>query len=259
MPMLDVDGVGLYYSVKGEGIPIVFIHPPLLTSANFMHQIVELSQTFKVITFDIRGHGRSQYSDQEITYPLIVEDIKQLLDHLGVKKAFICGYSTGGSILLEFLLTYADRGLGGIAISGMSEASDMYLRQRISLGAKLAKARSLSFLALAISWGNSDTQDSFKKMYKEALMGDARNIKQYYLYSLQYNCTNQLANIDHPILLVYGSKDKSFHQYANLLHEKLPCNELKFLKEKHQLPTKAAIDLNRLITQFVSEHSEKNN
>lgn len=71
MPMLDVDGNSLYYSVKGKGVPIVFIHPPVLTSVNFQYQMEELSEEFKVITFDIRGHGRSQYSRLRVTYARI--------------------------------------------------------------------------------------------------------------------------------------------------------------------------------------------
>ena len=49
-----------------------------------------------------------------------VGDILSLLDHLRIDKAFICGYSTGGTIVLEYLLTNANRALGGIVISGMS-------------------------------------------------------------------------------------------------------------------------------------------
>jgi pimeloyl-ACP methyl ester carboxylesterase len=259
MPMLDVKGVSLYYKVKGNGTPIVFIHPPLLTSENFRYQMEALSQDFKVITFDIRGHGRSLYSNQSITYPLIVEDIKGLLDHLGIEKAFLCGYSTGASIALEFMLTYSDRSLGSILVSGMSEVSDFYLRKRISLAVKLANPRTFSFLAQAITWGNSDTKETFRKLYNGAVKGNARNINQYYQYSLKYNCTNQLENIDLPILMVYGKKDKSFHRYANLLKEKLPCSDLKFIdKEKHQIPTKAARELNHLIIDFVQFNNEKN-
>ena len=255
MPMPDVKGVSLYYIVKGNGTPIVFIHPPLLTSENFRYQMVELSQDFKVITFDIRGHGRSLYSNQPITYPLIVEDMKHLLDHLGIEKAFLCGYSTGASIALQFMLIYSDRVLGSILVSGMSEVSDLYLRKRISLAVKLANPRTFSFLAYAITYGNSETKETLEKLYREALKGDVRNINQYYQYSLAYNCTNQLENIKVPILLVYDKKDKSFHRYAYLLQEKLPSNELKFLsKEKHQIPTKAAQKLNQLMIDFVRLH-----
>lgn len=256
MSMLDVEGGSLYYQVKGEGMPIIFIHPPLLTSTNFVYQLEQLSKTYKVITFDIRGHGRSVYSKQPITYSLIVNDIVHLLDYLGVEKAFICGYSTGGSILLEFLLMYPNRALGGIIISGMSEVKDFYLKQRISLGVKLSNKKTISVLTLAISWGNSKTRQIFRNLYKEASYGDARNIQQYYRFSLHYNCTSRLQVINSPILLVFGEKDKSFHKYAFILHENLPQNELIILEnENHQIPTKAAFKLNEKIVEFIQKHS----
>ncbi|SFI51657.1 MULTISPECIES: alpha/beta fold hydrolase [unclassified Bacillus (in: firmicutes)] len=255
MPMLGVDGSSLYYTVKGNGIPIVFIHPPVLTSVNFEYQVEELAQKFQVITFDIRGHGRSQSSKQSLTYPLIVEDIRCLLDHLNIKRAFICGYSTGSSIALEFLLNYAERSLGGILIGGMSEVKDNYLKNKISLGMTLAKARAIHVLALSIAWSNSNTQKLFIKMFTEARKGNAKNIEQYYRYSLYYNCTNQLRKIKLPVLLVYGKEDKPFYGYAKLLYEKLPCNKLNFINNvKHQIPTKAARDLNEMIKQFATIH-----
>ncbi|MEH7177669.1 alpha/beta fold hydrolase [Neobacillus vireti] len=259
MPMLDVKGVSLYYNVKGNGNPIVFIHPPLLTSENFRYQIEELSQYFKVISFDIRGHGSSEYSPKPITYHLIAEDIAHLLEHLKIEKAILCGYSTGASVALEFMLTYLDRALGGILVSGMSEASDFYNRQRISLAVKLAKSSTFSILAKAISIGNADSIETLKTLYRAAEKGDVKNINQYLQCSLEYNCTEQLENIELPVLLVYGKKDKSFHRYANLLKEKLPGSDLRFIdKEKHQLPTKAAGKLNHLLINFVELHIKKN-
>jgi pimeloyl-ACP methyl ester carboxylesterase len=255
MPMLDVDGCSIYFTIKGKGIPIVFIHPPVLTSLNFEYQMEELSQFFQVITFDIRGHGSSHYSSKPLTYPIIVDDIKSLLNHLNIEKAYICGYSTGASILLEFLLTSPDRALGGIAISGMSEVSDDLLKKRISVGINLAKAGVVPILAWSIAWSNSNTPKLYKKMVSSAKKGDARNIQQYYEYSLHYNCTDQLGKISLPINLVYGRKDKQFHYYAKLLHEKLPCNELIFIeKSNHRIPTKAANELNMIIRKFINNH-----
>ncbi|MGN1401607.1 MAG: alpha/beta fold hydrolase [Bacillus sp. (in: firmicutes)] len=252
MPTVNVEGVNIYYSVRGKGLPIVFIHPPLLTSSNFSYQIEGLSTNYKVITFDIRGHGRSEYSNQPLTYSLIVKDLICLLDHLEIRNAFICGYSTGGSIVLEFLLTYAERALGGVIISGMSEVKGFYLKNRIALAVKLAKSKAIPLLSLAVISGNSNNHQMFKKMYKEASYGDARNIEQYYRNSLIFNRTNQLSAINVPVLLVYGTKDQFFHKYAHILHKKLPFNELVLLdKEKHQIPTKAATKLNRIINTFI--------
>lgn len=255
MPIFEREGIRLYYTMQGQGAPIVFIHPPLLTSANFKYQMDDLSENYKVICFDIRGHGQSSYSEQSLTYRLIADDIRYLLDHLRISQAYLCGYSTGGSIALEFLLTYPDRALGAIIISGMSEVYDWYNEKRIILARLLAKAGAKRLLALGISWGNSDDKKIFKAMYQEALSGDTRNIAQYYNYSLQYNCTNQLHTINHPVLLIYGKKDKSFHKYAKILNEKLPNNELIFIYEKHQIPTKSAPDLNQLISRFTQQHN----
>lgn len=243
----------MHYIDRGEGTAIIFIHPPVLTSLNFKYQIENLSMKFRTIAFDIRGHGQSEPSKKEVTYPLIVDDIKLLMDRLEIKKAFLCGYSTGGSVVLEFLLTYPERALGGIVIGGMSEASDWKLRSKILLGRIFSKIGAIRTVALPVAWGQANTKLSLVRLlFNDAKKSNAKNVEQYYQYSLVYNCTEQLGNIEHPVLLVYGEKDKGFHPYARLLQERLPKSELIFIKNtKHQVPTKAAGKLNELIQHFI--------
>lgn len=253
MAKININEYGMQYTDRGKGTAILFIHPPLLTSLNFVYQIQELSSQFRTVAFSIRGHGGSEPSVKEITYPLIVEDIKQLMDRLHIEKTFICGYSTGGSIALEFMLTHPDRALGGIVISGMSEVSDWKLRNEISLGRIFSRIGAVRTLAMSISWAQANRNLSLAwKLYNDAIKGNANNIKQYYQYSLHYNCTARLKQIHHPVLLVYGEKDKQFHPYAKLLSQELHKNELYFIKQtNHQIPTKAAGKLNGLIRQFI--------
>jgi pimeloyl-ACP methyl ester carboxylesterase len=252
MPIHEINGTNMHYHVSGHGTPLIFIHPPLLNSQNFNYQKAQLSERYKVITFDIRGHGLSSRSEQPITYDLIVEDIKQLMNHLGIDKAYLCGYSTGGSIVLEALLTYPDRFLGGVLISAMSEVSDAWLKFRLSLAIKLSSMKASRLLSAAISWGNADMLLTFKNLYKGAIQGDIENMEQYYRYSLVYNCTNQLKQIHHPVLLMYGDKDKGFYRYAKKLFHELPFGTLYFIdKMKHQIPTKAAYQMNELIDHWI--------
>ncbi|MFB6467877.1 alpha/beta fold hydrolase [Cytobacillus sp. Hz8] len=259
MPLLEVDEGKIYFTARGAGIPIVFIHPPVLTSVNFEYQIDELSKDFQVITFDIRGHGKSPYSPKPITYELIVEDIIKILNHLEIKKAFIAGYSTGGSITLEYMLTYPDRALGGIVISGMSEVCDPILKNELSLAIKLASAGSVSLLSWGTSLTNSNNKKLFDKMFHEAKKGDARNVEQYYWYSKNYNCTSQLKNIHLPVKLIFGLKNKQFYSYARILRDNLPNYEFNFIKNgRHWLPTKNANEVNQLIFEFVKRNSPSN-
>ncbi|BBN98075.1 alpha/beta fold hydrolase [Sporolactobacillus terrae] len=258
MPYFQADDCQLYYNVQGQGIPILFVHPPLLTHFNFLNQMKELSKDYQIITFDIRGHGRSSATDEVLTYPLIADDMLHLLDHLNIPQAYICGYSTGGSIALEFFLKYQNRALGGILVSGLSEVSNASLKSKLVLAATLARFKALSLLGFYIAGTNMATLSSFWKMLREERRGSGKNVAEYYQYSLSYTCTSQLNQIQLPILLVFGRQDYGFFRYAKILHEHLPNNELKWIQNvKHQIPTKAASELNRFIKEFVKKKAAK--
>ncbi|WP_152392093.1 alpha/beta fold hydrolase [Paenibacillus guangzhouensis] len=259
MPLQNINGTMLYYEVSGQGIPIVFIHPPLLTSANFKYQQEYLSHQFQVITFDIRGHGRSHASPVPITYELIAQDIIQLLDHLQIQQAFVTGYSTGGSVALKAMLDYPDRFAGGILISAMSEASDMKLRSRIKIAMGLSAWNpTLRLLMWGIAWGNSDQINTFRYLLSESRRGTIQNIHEYYQYSLNYSCTDQLARISSPVLMLYGAKDKDYERYRKILQHHLRQWKLVILQqENHQLPTKAAAEINRAIKAWILEEDHQ--
>lgn len=259
MPLAFINGTMLYYETRGTGIPIVFIHPPLLTSVNFRYQQSQLSDQYQIITFDIRGHGHSRPSTAPLTYQLIAEDIKQLMDHLSIDKAFITGYSTGGSIALEAMLAYPDRFLGGILISGMSEVSDFVLRNRVRLAVGLSGWNlAMRLLTWSISWGNSDSAYTFRNLLDDSKHGNARNIQEYYKYSLQYNCTSRLSQINVPVLGIYGENDRTFVRYRQILERGIRQFKLIMIKkQKHQLPTKAASEMNQAMRNWILDVSAK--
>ncbi|CAM3426272.1 alpha/beta fold hydrolase [Marinicrinis lubricantis] len=257
MPMIDVNGIKLHYHLKGRGLPILFIHPPLLTSENFNYQLEQLSDQFTVVVFDIRGHGHSEASAAPITYTLISSDIQQLMNALNIKKCYLAGYSTGGGIALDAMLTYPDRFYGGILISAMSEVSDPWLKFRISMAERMCDMKAKKLLSWAISYGNADMDITYRNLMESALKGNLENMKQYYSISKQFCCTDSLRYLKIPQLLVYGEKDKAFHRYAKMLKKELPSSQLYYIRGlRHQLPTKAPYKLNGLIRKWITEHQE---
>lgn len=257
MPYGSINGVQIFYRTKGKGTPIIFIHPPLLTSANFTYQLEQLSDRFQIILFDIRGHGKSEVSEVPLTYTLIAEDIKQLMNVLDIDKAFLCGYSTGGGIALEAMLSYPDRFYGSILISAMSEVSDRWLRTKLITAITLSTIKAKKMLSAAIAWGNADMAQTYRNLFQGATAGAINNIRQYFYNSLVYNCTHQLKQIHVPQLLLYGEKDRHFKRYARMLHTELPNSTLIFMKKvHHQIPTKAATQMNRILSSWISQQIE---
>lgn len=143
--------------------------------------------------------------------------------------------------------------MGGILISAMSEASDIILRNRIHIASGFSRWNSaIRMLMLGITWGNSDSIQTFRNLINDAKNGSSRNIHQYYHCSLNYNCTKELSKIKAPVLLLYGDKDRGFRRYGRKLLKGLGYATLvTFSKEKHQLPTKAANQLNEAVRQWV--------
>jgi pimeloyl-ACP methyl ester carboxylesterase len=111
MPMLDRDGVKIHYEVAGDGPALILTHGYSSTGEMWAGQIGPLSKHFKVITWDMRGHGRSDYPDDQGQYSeaATVEDMAALLDAVGARDAVVGGLSLGGYMSLAFHATYPER------------------------------------------------------------------------------------------------------------------------------------------------------
>ena len=111
MPMLQRDGVDIYYEDHGAGPAILLSHGYSATSQMWRGQVEALKHAYRVITWDMRGHGRSGYPDQAALYSEAhtVADMTALLEHCSVDEAVIGGLSLGGYATLTFHLAHPDR------------------------------------------------------------------------------------------------------------------------------------------------------
>ncbi len=255
MPKASVNGTILHYHVHGRGTPIVFIHPPLLNRAVFRYQEVQLADPFQVVTFDIRGHGFSPASEAPVTYPLIAEDIKSLLDHLNIRQAYLCGYSAGAGVAMQTMLTYPDRIRGGILLGAMAEPFNWAVRGQMAAASALAKLGMKTSLALLIARANADMSETFHNLYYEAIRGDIRNWQQYYEAGMKFSATERLGSIQSPTLLVYGGDDRSAYAHGMKLHELMPDSTLARIPGiRHHVPTKGMDLFHDLVTKWIMQH-----
>jgi pimeloyl-ACP methyl ester carboxylesterase len=111
MTKLNRDGVDLYYEVHGEGPALLLSHGYSATSQMWRGQIEALSKDFKLIVWDMRGHGQSDYPADPGAYSeaATVADMAALLDAAGARRAIVGGLSLGGYMSLAFHLAYPER------------------------------------------------------------------------------------------------------------------------------------------------------
>ncbi len=94
----DVNGLRMYYETHGSGRPVVLLHGGLGNGAMFGPTIPILAADHTVILPDLQAHGRTADIDRPLDIRLMADDIAALIDHLGLEKPDIVGYSLGGGV-----------------------------------------------------------------------------------------------------------------------------------------------------------------
>ena len=105
------DGLKIYYEQRGSGSAVLLSHGFRASSAMWQNQIAALSEHYRVITWDMRGHGRSDSPDDPEAYSLErrVADMAAILRECGTDRAVIGGLSLGGLLSLAFHLVHPNR------------------------------------------------------------------------------------------------------------------------------------------------------
>jgi pimeloyl-ACP methyl ester carboxylesterase len=109
----SVNGLRMYYEVHGSrggaARPLVLLHGGLLTIDSFGPLIPALAKDREVIGAELQGHGRTADTDREYSLANLAADVVGLLDHLGVERADLFGFSLGGLTALQTAIASPDR------------------------------------------------------------------------------------------------------------------------------------------------------
>ncbi len=110
MPSARVNGVELYYEETGRGFPLVWSHEFAGDHRSWEPQVRYFSRRYRVIAYNHRGYPPSGVPADPAAYDnlTLVEDLHQLLRHLGITRAHVGGLSMGGNVALNFGLRHPE-------------------------------------------------------------------------------------------------------------------------------------------------------
>ena len=214
------NGVKIRYLMAGKGEPVLLIHP-FAASAEIWEPVTkDLAQNYQVIAMDCRGHGKSEKPHDPKQYGIeMVNDVVRLMDHLGIKKVALIGYSMGGSIAMKMLTVHPDR--IRMAIIGGSLGFTKYESEHEEvplLGPSLLKGMPLSEAMIASAppdWPKPGAQqrEMMKRMDagQDSIALGAETVSHEGLWVAD----EQLRAISVPTLVIYGGNDRpAFYEEA---------------------------------------------
>ncbi|MDR2132168.1 MAG: alpha/beta hydrolase [Clostridiales Family XIII bacterium] len=116
------DGCKLYYEEHGKGEPLIFIHGWSCNSKYFKKQVAYFSKKYRVVAYDLRGHGESdkgEVTEQNMNLARFGEDLHELIEGLGIDKANLVGWSMGTSTLFAYIRKFGCQYINKLCIIDM--------------------------------------------------------------------------------------------------------------------------------------------
>jgi pimeloyl-ACP methyl ester carboxylesterase len=222
-----VNGLRMYYEVHGDpgaGRPLVLLHGGVTTiDLTFGDLLPELAAGRRVIATELQGHGRTADIERDIEPGLLAGDVAALLDHLGVDRADVLGFSLGGGVALQLAMDHPDR-VGRLIAVSAGYASDGF-HPEISDPAQHATSTRMP------------TEEDFRQMHEAyaRLAPDPGHFGEFAAKvsraaNNRMNWTaGELSRISAPTLLVFGDHDFIRLEHAVQMHELIPGAQLAVL------------------------------
>ena len=115
-----VNGLKMYYEIKGSGEPVVLLHGAFMAITNdWRLWINELAKTRKVIAVEMQGHGRTADIKRDMTFENLSDDVAGLLDYLKIERTDLIGYSLGGGVAIQTAIRHPNKVRKVVSISAV--------------------------------------------------------------------------------------------------------------------------------------------
>ena len=265
----NINGASIYYEIKGEGTPIIFLHGFACDTRTWDYQFDVFAKDYKAIRYDFRGFGKSSLPDTINPYSHI-KDLTALLEFLELDNVIIVAHSMGGKDALEFTFNNPDRvdalifAEGAASIRGFNnqpgskEVGMMFEKVFSAEGPEEGKDVLMQIDVFKSALTNPKSEKIFRQMvmdYSGWSWEGHKNLKEKYK-PIKFE---DLSNIQIPVLLINGELSHDhYHQTMQKMHDNLPNSKLVVLKNAgHMLGLENPEQFNQKVLSFFNEKDIK--
>ena len=189
-----VNGVKLYYEIRGSGEPLILLHGGVVGITMFGPNLEALAEKRQVIAVELQGHGHTADIDRPLSYEAMADDIAALMKSLGIKQADVMGYSLGGGVALQTAIRHPGLVSKLVVVSAPCKRNGFYpevLAAMAQMGPAAAEGMKKS--PLAQMYPNVNWAVLFTKL-RDLLTKD-------------YDWSKEVATIKSPTMLVFADAD----------------------------------------------------
>ncbi|WP_236190315.1 alpha/beta fold hydrolase [Pseudomonas paraglycinae] len=264
----ELTPAGTSYLATGVGQPVVLIHGVGLNKEMWGGQIVGLATQYRVIAYDMLGHGASPRPASGTALLGYADQLLELLDHLQLPEASVIGFSMGGLVARAFALHYPDRLKSLVVLNSVFNRSE---EQRAGVIARTAQAAEhgpdANAEAALSRWFSREYKAANPAQIAAIRQTLAGNDPQGYLTTYELFATqdmyraDDLGSIQAPTLIATGELDPgSTPEMAEQLAARIPGAKVAVLPEqRHMMPVESPRLVNQTLLEFLdTAHARQN-
>lgn len=262
------DGVRIAVQESGNpaGPPIIFIHGLLGSHLNWIKQQQDPQlQRYRLITFDLRGHGLSDKPQQEAAYrdgKRWADDLAAVINATQARRPLLVGWSLGGAVITNYLAAYGDKNLSGaVYVDGVVELTPAQLPAHPAVYSAMTDERLATHLDgerafLRLCFYQQPDRETFERLLANAAL--AAWPMQRAVPTMTIPLEQGLKNTRVPLLFIYGRHDALVNPQAALARARSvnPRIESQIYDDSGHAPfIEETPRFNRQLAAFAARHS----
>ncbi|MFQ5996583.1 MAG: alpha/beta fold hydrolase [Dehalococcoidales bacterium] len=266
MPNILANNIRIYYEERGASPAMVWAHGLGQTWHGWDGVMTFFQDRFQVIAYDARGHGCSEIPDRPEAYSqdIMVQDMRGLMDALGITRAIVGGHSMGANVALNFALKYPERCLGLIPVGIGSGSSDPQWWQEFwgklaDLAEQQGTAAYLKEMKKIPAWDSAFTHPQIGKQITQTELDNSPKAIAYTIRGIQrkrpsiFQLQPRLEKLPVATLVVLSEGDTPVVECSRFMAEHIPQAILEIIPAKsHWTFTEAPERFLPVVDRFVS-------
>ena len=265
MPRLSANGVELFYEVTGEGFPVVFSHEYGGDWRSWTPQVRYFDRLYRCVTYNHRGFPPSEVPSELAAYSqdLLVEDLRALLQGLGIEQAHLVGFSMGGGIVVNLALRYPELCRSLVVVgTGTGSVNREGFEQNVRDIVALQTERGIE--AFAEAYAESPTRQPFKRKDPHGWAEFKANLADHSAVGASLTMQgvqrdrppivtqgDALRQLDVPTLVMVGDEDEPCVDASVFLRRTIPRSGLAvFPQSGHAINLEEPALFNQVVADF---------
>lgn len=257
---LERNGVPVSFATTGSGDSVTLIHGVGSNLESWDQVLPPLAARFRVLRYDLRGHGQSGKPPGPYALDDFVQDLRALLDGCGVATTRLVGFSFGGLIAQAFTLQYPDRVRRLALLATVAGRTPAERRSVLARADALASGGATGTVEAALErWYTSEFRAAHPEILAQTrdrvLRNDPAGYAAAYRVFAEGDLLDQLHRIRCPTLIATGEHDAgSTPDMARRMHEQIAGSQLVILpRYRHGLLVEAAAEVAGLLCDFLDD------